>query len=351
MNTVAGAVLRIVFSLLVSSWVIAGETPTEGEFSAHGFGVVRIENEDRITVPPEQATAVWDFLVSHLVDNTQELKRFDPRFTSHYSVEEFTDTYYDTPDLKLLSRQSGVRHRRRKNLTNPDDRKSGRELMQIKLNNISGNQLERAELKFEIEYPSTMKSKDDGHPLLGIVKPVHREPLKKKLADEGIDPQVMRPLITIHDLRKRIFILRNGKPFMSISHDSVHSEFMWAKCEFVEIEPELNEIAYTEADAPTRVQMAKVGGGITSLLMTRFPDLKRDLTPKYNRAFQSFESKIPLLRWWVKTNMITTGAVVGVALLAVTAFVGLMVFARKAMRSMAFSGGNPVPAEACGTAL
>jgi len=79
--------------------------------------------------------------------------------------------------------------------------------------------------------------------------------------------------------------------------------------------------------------------------------LKRDLTPKYNRAFQSFESKIPLLRWWVKTNMITTGAVVGVALLAVTAFVGLMVFSRKVMRSTAFKGGSRVHAEACGPAL
>jgi hypothetical protein len=54
--------------------------------------------------------------------------------------------------------------------------------------------------------------------------------------------------------------------------------------------------------------------------MARFPDVKRDLTPKYNKAFARFEEQIPLLRGWVRMGMIEpqnallTGLVVALGL-------------------------------------
>ncbi len=281
----------------------------DGEFSAHGFNTTRVEHEDKIVVPKESAEAVWRFLLSYLVEDTHALRSLDPQFTSHYNVEEFTDTYFDTPALQMLSRRSGVRHRRRTNLTNSEDRKSGRELMQIKLNDVSGNELERAEVKFEIRYPSEFKSKEDGHPMIGMVKPSQRDDFKGRLTAIGIDPYSMRPILTLRDIRKRIYILRAGKPFMSVSHDSARSELMWGRAEFVEIEPELNEIGYTEAGPEARREMTRISEQIRAAMHAQFPELKRDLTPKYNKAFGSLEAQIPFLRLLVRTNMATTGAV------------------------------------------
>jgi hypothetical protein len=294
----------------------------ESEFSARGFNVMRIEQEDKITVPPDQAEAVWEFLHEHLIKDTTALKQLDPNFTSFYYVEDFTDTYYDTPELQMLAMQHGVRHRRRKNLTNPNDRKSGRELMQLKLNNITDNPLDRGELKYTIEYPAKIKNAEDQHPLLGIVKPSHREDLKQQLVKLGVDPHAMRPILTIRDLRKRIYILHNKKSFMSISLDFAASEMMWAKFKVVEIEPELNEVAYTEADSATRARMEAIGAKISETLMAKFPDLKRELTPKYGKAFNAFEAQIPFLRFLVKMNMNTMDSVAGIALLGIAIVTG-----------------------------
>lgn len=305
----------------------------ESEFSARGFNVLRIEQEDKLTVPPGQAAAVWNFLHDYLVKDTTALKQLDPNFTSFYYVEDFTDTYYDTPDLQMLAKQGGVRHRRRVNLSNPNDRKSGRELMQIKLNNITGNQLDRGELKYTIEYPQEIKTAEDTHPLLGIVKPSHREDLKQQLAKLGVEAYAMRPILTIRDLRKRVYIYRNKKPFMSISHDSVTSEMMWAKFAIVEIEPELNEIGYTEADSTTRARMEAIGTRISDMLMAKFPELKRELTPKYGKAFNAFEDQIPFLRFLVKMNMNSMDSVAGIAILGIVIVTGGGVVVKRTLSS------------------
>jgi len=117
-----------------------------------------------------------------------------------------------------------------------------------------------------------------------------------------------------------------------VSHDSVTSELMGAKCAFVEIEPELNEIAYTEAEPAARAEMVRLGDEITAILMTRFPDLKRDLTPKYNKAFAAFEEQISALRFRIRMNLSTTD-LAGFALLIIACAAGAILFIRWTFRS------------------
>jgi hypothetical protein len=219
------------------------------------------------------------------------------------NVEDFTDLYFDTPSMQLLDMKSGVRRRGRVNLTNPNDPKNGRELMQIKINNINANQLERGEIKFDIEYPTEIRSADDSHPMLGMVKRSHRREFKQRLMKLGLDPYSMRPILAIRDLRTRFYILKNGKPFMSISHDQVRSNLLWATHNFVEIEPEANEIAYTDADVATRDYMTKINVQVATAIKQKFPEVQTNLTPKYNKAFHAFESQVPQLRFLVRTNM------------------------------------------------
>lgn len=295
----------------------ADDPPT----NAHGADILRIEQEDKLFVPLHRSQQVLNFLKEYLLKDTT-LKQLDPLFTSYMNVEDFTDMYFDTPSLHLIGMQSGVRRRGRVNLTNPNDPKNGRELMQIKINNISANKLERGEVKFDIEYPTEIKSPDDSHPMLGMVKRSHRKEFKHWLMKLGLDPYSMRPILTIRDLRTRIYILRNGKPFMSISHDQARSSLMWAKYDWVEIEPEANEIAFTEADPATRAYMTKINAQVATIIKERFPEIKSDLTPKYNKAFHAFEPQIPQLRFLVRTNMDKTENLAGAAFMSLAVLGG-----------------------------
>lgn len=275
----------------------------EDEMDASGYDKVRIEQEDKLLVPLEIREEVWNYLVQRLVDDTEFVHGVDPAFTASWSEELFHDTYYDTPSMQLYAMQSGVRHRTRENLSNPEDEKSGRELMQIKLNDISDNDLERAEVKYDIEYPREKSSADDAHPLLGIVKPSHRGPFEKRLTDLGLDVRSMKPVLTVRDVRRRIYWKKNGNAFMSISFDHAGARVWWSSAEFCEIEPELNEIGFTEADEATRAYMETVLAKVVADIRGRFPAITQDLTPKYNKAFDRLEQRLPFFRTLVRFGL------------------------------------------------
>ncbi len=274
----------------------------ESKTDARGYDKVRIEQEDRLLVPLEIADEAWRWLEQRYVQDQEFVRGLDPRFSSSWSEELFTDTYFDTPSMQLYDLQSGVRHRHRVNLSDPDDVKSGRSLMQIKLNDVSSNVRERAEIKFEVEIPFSPTSDEDRHPMLGIVKPDHREPFKERLVELGLDPQAMRPVLTVTDLRRRIYLELDGQPFMSISHDRASSELWWGESELCEIEPELNEIGFTEADPETRAYMETVLDRVVADIQARFPEIRQDLTPKYNKFVDRLEAEVPFLRTLVGTG-------------------------------------------------
>lgn len=265
---------------------------------------MRIESEDKLTVPIVRTEEVWDFLRESFVENPDRLQAIDASLEATYSEELFVDTYFDTPDLKLHAMQSGVRHRRRTNVSDPNDNKSGKELMQVKINNISSNALHRGEIKFGIDYPHKFKSMDDKHPAIGIVKRSKRDEFKETVAKLGLNAQDLQPVVTNEQRRRRIYINHNNSPFMSISLDEVSSEVLWARIRFTELEPELNEIAYTDADEYTRAYMDKIGSKITEAIRAQFPDIQRDLTPKYNKVVNAFEQKIPFFRFLVRHQLI-----------------------------------------------
>jgi hypothetical protein len=190
-------------------------------------------------------------------------------------------------------------------------------LGQIKLNDISSNDLERGEIKYDIERLPTSNTAEDRHPMIGRVKPEHRKAFVQKLTEIGLDPQSMRPILTVTDIRRRVYVLKDGKAFMSISHDQASADLWWGHAEFCELEPELNEIGFTEADAETRAYMETILHRVLQDLLTKFPDVKQDLTPKYNKSFDRLEADIPFLRtlvyWGLQddgTNLLVFGGVV-----------------------------------------
>jgi hypothetical protein len=177
------------------------------------------------------------------------------------------------------------------------------------------------------------------HPMLGRVKEEHRKAFKQKLVELGLDPQAMRPILTVRDVRRRIYLSKDGKPFMSISHDQASADLWWSHIEFCEIEPELNEIGFTEADAATRAYMETVLHKVVGDLLAKYPEIQRNLTPKYNKSFDALEKDIPFLRSMVSlglqddgTTMLVSG---GVLLLVVGVTLPRVLRRRRADRSYA----------------
>ncbi len=314
------------FILFFTSCIVFIVNAEEADISTGGSNNMRIEEEDKLFVPLEKADEVWKYLYDKYVVNKEEIKKLDPLFETYNTDEEFTDTYFDTPDLKLLAMQSGVRYRYRVNLTNPNDVKSGRELMQIKLGGISSNPLQRGEFKFNIRHPQEIKNTDDAHPMLAMVEQSQRQDFKQQLTALGLDPYAMRPILTVYDFRKRIYFEKDGTPFFSISFDNTSANMWWAKTNFFEIEPELNEITFTEADSNTRKYMEEVLGRVTSDIKAQFPFIHTDLAPKYNKSFKYIEAQLPFTRFLIKFNIHNMGGMIVVILIALLTLSGGVYF-------------------------
>jgi len=312
----------LLFLTVINIQIANGE---KADDNVAGYNKLRIEQEDKLLVPLDKTDEVWKFLYERFIVDTESLKKLDASFTSSFNEEQFTDTYFDTPDLKLLSTQSGVRYRRRVNLTNPEDEKSGRELMQIKMNDISQNVLERGEIKFKIKHPTKKDSPEDRHPMLGIVKPSQRDDFKQRLKALGLEPFSMQPILTVEDFRRRIYINREGKPFMSLSLDVASSNIWWAKTKFVEIEPELNEIAFTEANQETKKYMETILHKSITEIKQQFPYVETNLTPKYCKSFYYLEAQLPFLRFLVRWNLHSIRTVLTIMIIAL-AVMGFFIY-------------------------
>jgi hypothetical protein len=269
------------------------------------FADIRTENEAKLVVPPELRDQVWQYLLDRFVNDKTFIKSLDPSLDSYWYDEIFTDVYFDTPDLALYGNKSSVRFRTRENLTNPEALKSGRQLVQVKINSIDPNVMSRGEIKFDV-VTSTKKPKtlDDLHVLLGLIKAKQRDDFKSVMDQLHIDPYTLRPVLTLHQDRWSIYIPRNGQDFISIRLDTDTSQMLWANFYHIEIEPELNEVPYTAASPAERKIMEQINAAMINDILQKFPQVKVDLTPKYNKTFNYFTAQIPRLRFLVKYDLI-----------------------------------------------
>lgn len=289
--------------LLIPATIVQAEGNIENR-------VVRIENEDRLIVPSERLKEVWEYLKAQYVDDTAKLDAIKFGLEARASEEIFTDVYYDTPNLKMLNTQAGLRHRRRINLADKDDPKNNQELIQIKVSGGGRPAIERTELKFSVN-ESVLGQSQGRLPLSKIVEPAELDSLKQELRLVGADLPSLRTTLTLRDYRRRVYITDKRQPFISFSLDDVRVNYLWGEVAFAEIEIELNEVTYTEADDGYRQIMHDAGQQITNDLREHFPFLERDLTPKYNKAFNQLSKQLPWLRlWFIWGGFIITAALV-----------------------------------------
>tara|TARA_R110002110_G_scaffold88899_3_gene231548 strand:+ start:1236 stop:2123 length:888 start_codon:yes stop_codon:yes gene_type:complete len=252
-------------------------------------GSSRIENEYKLNMPLDKYETVWNFLVDTYVTR-KSLGAIDPDYTTAASVEFFSDLYFDDDAHSLLARQHGVRIRSRFIPADPANPKNGRRLLQIKMSNIDDKaDLNRAEIKFEV---GTQVRHNIKH-LVPYVQPQDLHDVAGILNDLDVDIREMKKKITLGQERRRVYISYRNAPFATITLDKVDTSFLMWDCSFVEVEIELNEILYTAVDDDKRDEMEQVSGFIKTALEKQFPFIKRDQTPKYNKASQCLGDKAP----------------------------------------------------------
>ncbi len=246
----------------------------------------RIENEYKLKVPDSIANAVWDYLqerynpqhsfIASITDSSYHIK---------FSTELFTDQYFDDDARSLQKKQDGIRHRIRKVLSDTTNKKNNRELIQVKLNSIDDNPLDRAEYKFPVKYYSIQDDSLNNLPFLGMVKKEKRSELIKLLKKHNIDAYTLLPAIQLIQMRRRVYIAKDTSDFATITLDEVSAELDKKTTHFTEIEFELNEITYTHANATAREAMEQINKKMKDDLEASFPAIVQDQTPKYNKAY------------------------------------------------------------------
>jgi hypothetical protein len=257
------------------------------EFDAGDFNVMRIENEIKLSVPNEIADSVWQYLLARYDNETGFLKEIDDKFSTKVAEDLFIDQYYDNKEMELLDRQYGVRHRSRYVLTNTNDRKHGRQLIQIKINDIGGSELNRAEYKYEVKYYGKPDIALDIHPFFNKIIREQRGPIAERLAEYGVDAYSLFPTIRLEQLRKRVYVSYGGVSFATMTLDHVTANFAGKQEYFVELELELNEIGYTLGDSTQRAKMEAINEQIKGDILATFSSIEQDQTPKYNKAFMA----------------------------------------------------------------
>lgn len=266
-------VLSAVFALSLSSLCSAQ--------TLEKFDTLRLENEMTFDVPLEKGEEVWSWLT----------QTFGKGFQSKYAtfqtfpeVEEFADTYFDVPEMTLISQGIGVRHRRR---FYPNG--EIKELIQIKQPHApvgAGAENEkqtRGEVKFELRAPTiTYRERSDflNEELLLITKRDHVPMLRERLRQMGVNPERVRPYLAIEQQRRRIYFRENGSQFLTVTLDFAASQKLWTKGRFVQLDIEIGEIAFTTADDAKREKLLSIQRELQEKIQQRFPELRRNQIPK-----------------------------------------------------------------------
>ena len=298
---------------------------SQTEFQKSGYNDLRIENEMKFAVPEKISNSLWEFLTQKYSNSGLFLKEYDSTFVIKTDEDLFIDQYFDNENWQLIEEKNGIRHRTRYVLTNSQSKKNGRQIIQIKINSIDSNKLDRAEFK----YPA---KKDKKHKLDSIIKikPVcvidyikkkHKTKFTERLKEYNIDVSKIFSTIKLEQKRKRIYLYQDTLPFSTITLDYVTCSYKDKKADFIELELELNEIAYTESDPQKKAFMEKINEIVKSDITSKFPEIIQDQTPKYNKAFTYLELS--------STNSFFTFIIVGIIAFAIFTVILVFNFLRK----------------------
>lgn len=235
----------------------------------------RIESEFKLAVPEGQEDELWAFLQSSF--SAENLRAQNPGLSSSAETEFFIDQYFDDGHETLLAQKAGARFRQR--FLGDSLMKA---LVQLKLPGVDTTGVARQEVKFSVYEKIKRGDRQAMHPFWKHIKPKDRADIDRALAPLGTRGGDLRPALKLEQLRRRVYISENNSALMTITLDRVSSAYFPYPA-FTEMELELNEIRYTEGDFEERKRLENFNAAVKEKIMSAFPGLRQDQTPKYNK--------------------------------------------------------------------
>jgi len=297
----------VLFSVLAAGLLGIGiwfvSDPRTGAALEQPYGVtaanvsgMRMVSEARLIIPPEMKEAVWQYLVGHLVDDKTWIKSLDPGLNSYWFDEMVTDVYFDTPDLILYHNRNSLRFRTRANLTNPDALPGGQRLVQVSIHGSEPDNAGSSIQKFEVKI-STKKPRvpDDLPAPLRWIKSNQRDGFKASMQQLSVNPYALKPVLTLKQEMRSIYIPRNGENFICIRLSTDTSRLLWVDFNQVVIEPQMDDAAYAAASAEEQQEMERIYEALVHDIANKFPAVSIELTPKYHAVFDDYFQQIPRL--------------------------------------------------------
>jgi hypothetical protein len=257
---------------------------------------LRLESEEKITVPQHLVPAVWEELVERYIsERAPHLVASDPSITATTSDEFFIDRYYDDAAFTLLRKNFSVRQRTRIFLYESGHRKNGRMLLQVKAPSPT-HEGTMTETKFTID-DAIAGSLHFYGPLV-MLKKKDRAPFAELLASMGVRANDLQEKLLLKQRRRRIYVSDREGPCLTITMDEAVVEKLWRTVSFAEIEIEINEIRLTQASAVKAAQLKQLAQLARADVRARRPDLRTNSTPKYNKAHGLLVAGHPLFAWF-----------------------------------------------------
>ncbi len=243
----------------------------------------RIESEYKLDLPPALVETLWLFMRDTFAG--QLSSHYDSSLRYSVSDEFFVDTYFDTPQKDLAFRQMGLRHRRRYLADT-----LSKELVQLKLPLDDSSGVARAELKYRIYRKVKKSDRRALHPFWRLIRPGDRAELSRRLIYYGIEAENLQPALTLEQRRRRLYIQKQGEPLITLTLDEVVHRGL-PPANFAELEMEINEMRYTLASEKERRLMEALNQRFKEELSIRFPQIKQDQRPKYNKLLELMAKK------------------------------------------------------------
>lgn len=272
-----------------------------------GSDSARIDSQITLKIPEGQADAVYQYLKKKYA--AQQINMRDQFPGVHLygqamsDVSVFTDKYFDTPNLDLYKGKNSVRHRSRINTTHPDDRKNGRELVQMKVTPPGRFDL-RNELKYDVKHSDKNKTADDQHPLIRLIKGEQRADFKDVFTSAGIDPYTLRHAFTITQTRSRVYVNWDQKSMLSFSVDQGSASMLWGEGRFASVDVGLVENTYTEADEAKRKTMWEIRDAMIKDLVEHFPAVTVNSDSKYSIVLNQLVNQMAFIPTLMKLGII-----------------------------------------------
>jgi CYTH domain len=241
-----------------------------------GYNRPLLENQQKYLVPADIADSLWHYIRRSYQSGA--LKKINPHFSAEATLETYLDEYFDDARYTLLRHQHSLRLRRVFT-----GKAVGRQFIQVKISPRPRQRNIRQEIKFNLnDRPDKQGGRPD-HPFLRLIRAGDRRQADSVLTRLRVKSEDLRPVLSFYQERRRLYLRERGSELAHISLDAVRTED--GQSGFYELELALDEPAYTRANATQRQRLSHVLELLQLDLTNRFPSLRQDQTPKYNKMY------------------------------------------------------------------